>query len=145
MKIVFSILIPLFLIAMGTGIYMAYSRNEGLVEDNYYERSKDFFQSKAIERQLDIAVNPPEKLKRGANEINIRVTSHGKPLEKAALNLFIGNISTTGYDRSMNMKEVSPGNYHTQSAIPFKGIWLVRVDLEKNNLRTSKKWFFDVN
>lgn len=144
-KLFLSILFPMFIIAMGTGIYMAYSRNDGLVDDNYYELSKNFFQTKAAERQFDIAIKPPESLKTGINDISISVTSHGKPFEHAALSLFIGNLSTTGYDRSLNMQEISPGNYHARSTIPFKGVWLVRADLEKINIRTSKKWFFNVD
>ena len=145
LKIFLSILVPMFLVAMGTGIYMAYSREEGLVDDNYYEKGKEYFHARGLERQLGLAIEPQHPLGRGNNDIGVTVTSHGKPLEHAALTLFIGNISTKGYDRNLKMMERSPGNYHAEALIPSGGKWLMRVDFEKNNLSTNRKWFFDVN
>lgn len=144
-KVFLSILVPLFIVAMGTGIYMAYSREEGLVDENYFEKGRDYFQSKGQEQQLDLSIHPPEQLERGSNDIAITVTSHGKPFEHADLALFIGNISTKAYDRTVKMTERSPGNYHAEAPIPFKGKWLVRVEFAQNNLSTNKKWFFDVD
>ncbi len=145
LKIFLSILVPMFIVAMATGIYLAYSNEEGLVENNYYEKGKAYFRMKSEERQLDLAVNPPEELKKGVNEIFIHVTSHGKPFSDAHLTLFVGNVSTTSFDRSMDMREHTPGYYHTETTIPSGGKWLMRVDLEKDNLSTNRKWFFDVN
>jgi nitrogen fixation protein FixH len=145
LKIFLSILVPLFLAAMGTGIYLAYSHEEGLVDDNYYEKGKNYFNAKSQEQHLSLAISSQQPLKLGGNDICISVTSHGKPFEHAALSLFIGNVSTKDYDRSMKMQERSPGNYHAEAAIPAGGKWLMRVEIEKNNLSTNRKWFFDVN
>jgi nitrogen fixation protein FixH len=145
LKIFLSILVPLFIAAMGTGIYMAYSREEGLVDENYYEKGRDYFRAKSLEQQLGLAITAGNPLRKGTNDIDISVTSHGKPFEHAALTLFIGNVSTKGFDRTLNMQEQSPGNYHAVAAVPSGGKWLMRVDLEKNSLSTNRKWFYDVN
>jgi len=145
MKLFLYILYSIFIFAMGMGIYVAYRDTEGLVETNYYETGTKFFQSKASEAKLDIAISKPEALKKGNNTILISVTSQGKPLEHANLHLFVGNLSKTAYDYTKSMQELSPGHYQANAEIPFKGIWLLRIDLDKQQLTTSRKWFYNIN
>ena len=136
---------PLFFFAMGCGIYVAFRDAEGLVDNNYYENSTRYFQAKANEERLGIEVSKPDSLKKGYNVIRIKATTHGKPLENATLSLFTGNLSTTGYDSTITMRQLSPGIYQATATIPFKGVWLAKVDLrQQQQLITSKKWFFNV-
>ena len=145
MKLFFYIIYPLFFFAMGCGIYMAFRDAEGLVDNNYYENSTRYFQSKANEERLGIEVSKPDSLKKGYNIIRISVTTHGKPLQDGTLSLFIGNLSTTGYDSTITMRQLSPGIYQANATIPFKGVWLANVDLrQQQQLITTKKWFFNV-
>jgi nitrogen fixation protein FixH len=145
MKLFLYILYSVFICAMGIGIYVAYRDTEGLVETNYYETGTKFFQSKAFEAKLEIVISKPEALKKGNNTIHISVTSQGKPLENAKLHLFVGNLSKAAYDYTKSMQELSPGHYQVNAEIPFKGIWLVRIDLDKQQLTTSRKWFYNIN
>ncbi len=145
MKLFFCIMYPLFFFAMGCGIYVAFRDAEGFVDNNYYENSTRYFQAKALEEKLGIEVSKPDSLKKGYNIIRIKATTHGKPLENATLSLFTGNLSSTGYDSTITMREFSPGIYQATAAIPFKGVWLAKVDLrQQQQLITTKKWFFDV-
>ena len=130
---------------MGCGIFIAYKSADGLVDNNYYENSTHYFQTKALEEKLGIALSRPDSLKLGQNTIRLQATSHGKPLEEGSLSLFIGNLSNTRYDSTIIMRKLSPGIYQATATIPFKGVWLARVDLKQQQQRiTSKKWFFDV-
>ena len=144
MKLFLYILYPVFLIAMGTGIYVAYRDAEGLVDKNYYEKGKSYFDAKTAEEKLGIAISKPLTLKQGSNEVRIGVTSHGKPLEHARLRLFIGNLSSSAYDSTLTMRELNPGIYQANAVIPFKGVWLLRADLAEQQLVISRKWFFDI-
>lgn len=145
MKLFFYIIYPLFFFAMGCGIYVAFRDAEGLVDNNYYENSKHYFQAKATEERLGIAISSPAVLKKGENKIRITVTSQGRPLERADLTLFIGNLSETGYDSTLAMREDAPGIYEATADIPFKGVWFTRIDLkQQQQLITSKKWFSDI-
>jgi len=145
MKLFFYIVYPIFFFAMGCGIYIAYKSADGLVDNNYYENSTHYFQTKALEEKLGIALSRPDSLKLGHNTIRLQATSHGKPLEEGSLSLFIGNLSNTRYDSTIIMRKLSPGIYQATATIPFKGVWLARVDLKQQQQRiTSKKWFFDV-
>ncbi len=145
MKLFFYIVYPIFFFAMGCGIYIAYRSTDGLVDNNYYENSRRYFQTKAIEEKLGIAISRPDTLKLGHNVIRVNATSHGQPLKEGVLSLFIGNLSNTRYDSTMSMQEFSPGIYQATTIIPFKGKWFTRVDLKlQQQLITSKKWFFNV-
>ena len=145
MKRSLSPLYILFLIAMCSGIYVAFRDSEGLVENNYYEKGERFFQSRASEEKLGIAISRPASLRQGNNNVEIKVTSHGKPLEHALLQLFIGNLSSTAYDVTRKMEEISPGCYQATVSAPFRGVWLLRVDLEgEQQLNTARKWFFSI-
>ena len=145
MKLFFYIVYPIFFFAMGCGIFIAYKSADGLVDNNYYENSTHYFQTKALEEKLGIALSRPDSLKLGQNTIRLQATSHGKPLEEGSLSLFIGNLSNTRYDSTIIMRKLSPGIYRATATIPFKGVWLARVDLKQQQQRiTSKKWFFDV-
>ena len=145
MKLFFYIMYPLFFFAMGCGIYVAFRDAEGLVDNNYYENSTRYFQAKANEEKLGIGISKPDSLKRGHNVIRINATTHGKPLQNGVLTLFVGNLSTTGYDSTRTMRELTPGIYQATATIPFKGVWLAKVDLrQQQQLITSKKWFFNV-
>lgn len=130
---------------MACGLFVAYKHADGLVESNYYDNSTHYFQTKALEEKLGIALSQPDSLKLGSNTIQIMATSHGKPLETGDLSLFIGNLSNTRYDSTMTMRKLAPGIYQTTATIPFKGVWFARIDLkQQQQLVTSKKWFFNV-
>jgi nitrogen fixation protein FixH len=144
MKLFLYLIYPLFFLAMGCGIYVAYRDAEGLVDKNYYEKGNRYFTAKAVEEKLGIAISKPGTLKKGSNEIRISVTSHGKPLKNAALSLFVGNLSSTSYDSTLTMQEQAPGIYQATATIPFKGIWFVRIDLQQQQLAATRKWFFDI-
>jgi nitrogen fixation protein FixH len=144
MKIFLYIVYPVFFFAMGCGIYAANKYAEGLVDSNYYEKSRSFFDVKAAEEKQELAISKPGALKKGSNKIRLSVSSHGRPLERAALTLFVGNLSSTGYDSTLAMQELVPGIYQATADIPFNGVWLVRIDLKQQHLTSSRKWFFDV-
>jgi nitrogen fixation protein FixH len=145
MKLFLSVLYTVFLFAMGTGIYIAYRDAEGLVESNYYEAAKNYFRTKSSEQSLGLAVGLSDSLKRGENTVTATVTSHGKAFEKASVHLFIGNLSEKDYDSRIVMREKAPGIYQAKAYIPYRGTWLVRLDLENAQLKTSRKWFVELD
>lgn len=144
MKTLIGVMFALFLFAMGCGIFFAFRNAEGLVETNYYERSSSWFQAKAEERQLELAVQKPATLSTGNNEITFVLTEHGNPLRDADVRLFVGNVSTKVHDFACPMRQTAPGVYEAGAVIPSKGKWLVRMDLAAGKLKTSRSWFFDV-
>lgn len=139
-------LYALFAFAMASGITIAYRQSEGLVDTDYYEKARTYFSAKAAESSNGLRLTLPDSLHRGKNHVQVRLFSHGKPLENATVKLFLGNLSKTKYDRTIPLQETAPGIYGTgQAEIPFGGIWLVRVDIAKEHLKTTRTWFAEIN
>jgi nitrogen fixation protein FixH len=145
MKLFLAGLYGLFFFAMACGVTIAYRSAEGLVENNYYEKGNGWFQTKAAERQLGFEVGRPERLVQGSNDLRLTLSSHGRPIDGASVNIFVGNVSSKQYDLAHPMRETAPGVYQTSAVIPARGKWLVRMDLASKQLNTSKSWFYDVN
>ncbi|NTU87278.1 MAG: FixH family protein [Chlorobiaceae bacterium] len=145
MKLFLIALYSLFLVAMASGITIAYRQAEGLVEPNYYEKARAYFSTKSAESSSALSVILPDSLQKGSNDILVSISTHGKPLRNAVVTFFVGNLSKKTYDRTVPMKETEPGNYRTTAVIPFEGVWLARVDIQKQQLQTSKKWFIELN
>lgn len=145
MKLFLAGLYSLFFIAMGSGIYFAYNKAEGVVENNYYEKGNQWFRSKGEERLAELDVSRPGALGVGRNNIRIALSTHGRPLGQADVRLFVGNVSTSRHDLTSRMHEAAPGIYETEAMIPAKGKWLVRMELASTHLTTSRSWFIDVN
>ncbi|MBM3162775.1 MAG: FixH family protein [Chlorobi bacterium] len=138
-------LYALFLFAMASGITIAYRQAEGLVETNYYEKASAYFTTKAAESSSGLSVSVPDSLRRGSNEIQVKLLSRNNPLKGADVTFFTGNLSKKAYDRTTPMTETEPGIYRATAEIPFRGVWLVRVDIRKEQLQTSRKWFVEIN
>lgn len=145
MKIFLIALYGLFIFAMASGITIAYRQAEGLVEPDYYEKASAYFSTKADESSSSLAVVLPDSLHMGNNDVLITISTHDKPLRNAEVTLFTGNLSKKSYDRTVPMHETEPGNYRTTAVIPFAGVWLIRVDIGKDQLQTSRKWFMEVD
>lgn len=133
-----------FVIAMASGLTIAYRTAEGLVEPDYYARQARWFSEKAIERHIGFRVQPPEALARGGNEVTFIVTQRGRPLEKAVVALFIGKVSDKEHDLTIAMREKAPGIYTAQATVPSTGKWLVRMELSNDQLKTTRSWFYDI-
>jgi hypothetical protein len=133
-------LYALFFVLIAITFYMANTIYDGLVEDRYYERSKYYFETKRKEEETGFKITLDENLKVGGNDISIHIRNKDGPLTGARVTLFVGNISSTEYDRTFILKETSPGAYVSRISIPFSGRWLLRADIDHTDIRTGRKW-----
>jgi hypothetical protein len=134
----------LFLLAMIIGLTLAFRNAESLVEPDYYRKQNDWFHQKSEEKRLGLDVRPPASLSTGDNEVAFVLTEQGMPLRNARVKLFIGNVSKSDFDLTRPMHETSPGVYAAELSVPSKGKWLVRIELESGQLKTSRSWFYDI-
>ena len=144
MKIFLYCLYAVFLFAMGTGFYVAFSGFEGLVEENYYEKASGYFTTKAIEDSLGLEIVLPDSFKKGSNAVEVALFEQGKPLRQAQVSFFAGNVSESGYDVRYRMTEHLPGVYVTEVHVPFPGTWLMRVDIVTETIKTGRRWFTEI-
>jgi len=145
MKLFIAALYGLFLVAMISGIFIAFRTSEGLVESDYYLKQKRWFSQKSEERKRGIGIDPPASIRQGENELTFVLTEGGKPLKNAKIQLFIGNISSKSGDQTCPMHETAPGVYQTKAFVASAGKWLVRLDFESSTLNSSRSWFYDVH
>ncbi|HEB75593.1 MAG TPA: hypothetical protein ENJ04_04510 [Nitrospirae bacterium] len=146
MKALIYGLYGVFFFLMGTTFYVAADVYDGLVDTNYYESARDYFESSRMEEALGLEVAVEgERLKRGRNGFSVRISAGGRPLSGADVRLFVGNISTTGYDRTYPLVEGAAGVYSADVEIPVSGRWLLNLGIEDRRIRTGKKWFITVD
>lgn len=145
MKIFLYCLYAVFLFAMGTGFYAAFSSFDGLVDSNYYEKASGYFTTRALEDSLDLKIVLPKSLDKGRNMVEVFVVAEGKPLEQATLSLFTGLVSSEKYDVTREMVEYSPGSYRAEVPIPFSGTWLMKVDVATETIKTNRRWFTEID
>jgi hypothetical protein len=138
-------LYAVFLVAMVTGLTVAFRNAEGLVEPDYYRKQNDWFREKTEERRIGLEIKKPASIRQGDNELTFVLTEHGNPLSHADVKLFVGNVSSKEHDLTCVMRETAPGTYTARVGVPSKGKWLVRMELSAGKLNTSRSWFYDVN
>jgi len=142
-KLIYAIYVG-FVIIMVSTFYMAFSTFDGLVEPGYYEKSKNFFEVKETEDKLGLAVSVPEAMNIGKNDFRAKLATSSGPLTGAKIELYVGDIKNMNSDMSFPLKETSPGVYETDVAIPYKGKWLMRLEIEHQSIRTERRWFVQV-
>lgn len=130
---------------MVIGVWISYRTAEGLVDRDYYEKGKVWFNAKSDEVDLGLTVSGPGKLKTGHNQLAITLRSHSKPLTGATIAVFLGRVPATTFDRTVGLRETAPGLYEAEVELPSAGKWLLRADLVTGKLKTERSWFIDVN
>jgi nitrogen fixation protein FixH len=129
-----------FVLIMAATFYVAGRGYEGLVEPNYYERSKDFFRTKEYEEALGLAITVPEGLVAGNNRFSAGIRTAEGALSGASVALYIGDVRTTESDMRYELKEVSPGLYSSDIAVPYRGTWIMRLEVNHERISTERRW-----
>lgn len=129
-----------FALLMAVTFYVAGMSYEGLVEPNYYERSKDFFRMKESEEALGLAITVPETLVAGGNRFSASIRTAEGMLSGALVRLYIGDVKTTDSDMYYELEEVSPGLYASDVAVPYRGTWLLRLEVRHETISTERRW-----
>jgi nitrogen fixation protein FixH len=144
-KLFIYILYGIFLSLIIITFYIANRVYDGVIENNYYEKSKNYFLTKEKEGAIGLKVSLLGSVKIGNNDFIVKIGLNHGILKGAKVRLFIGNVANTGYDDMYDLTEDSPGIYRTLVNIPFKGEWILRLNIESKDIKTEKRWFIAVN
>lgn len=142
-KLIYGLYV-VFAVITATTFYMAHTTFDGLVEPGYYERSKDYFEQKETEEELGLSVSVPDKLVKGRNRFRAEIGTASGPLARAAVELYVGDVKTTRADMRFGFKEASPGVYVSDIAIPYRGMWLLRLEIHHERINTERRWFVKI-
>ncbi len=138
-KLIYAIYIVFFCL-MAFTFYKAFSVNDGLIEESYYKRSKEYFLDRKAEEILGFMATLNDSFTVGKNTVSVKLAIEDSPLQNANVILSIGNVSTTRYDSVYSMSERYPGSYTADAELPVIGRWIVKLDIEHPAIRTHRTW-----
>ena len=117
-------------------IYLADSRNPGLVVDNYYERGEDYEENMLKKLAKDpgwqMNIETPEYV---GVETPSRfgftiLTKEGQPASPDSVVFYAYRPSGKIHDFSVPMQQEAAGHYQADISFPLKGIWDIVVAAE---------------
>ncbi len=144
-RFIYALFIGFALITAYT-FYKASSVYDGLVEPSYYERSKDWFETRKAEVSMGLAIDLRKMpVSAGTQEMAVSVRNAKGPLTSGHATLTLGRPSSSSTDRAYEAGEVSPGVYSASVELPERGIWLVRFELQHPSISTERRWTITIN
>lgn len=132
-------LLGISVIANLTMLYFSIVSNDGLVEENYYNKGLNY--QDEIDRQKNqeklgwnVSFNRTDKTYTViAKDIN------SLPLESAKVSINFFRPSQSGFDKNVILKEVNSGIYQTQVKLDLKGIWNTTTEIKKGGNKWKRK------
>jgi nitrogen fixation protein FixH len=129
--LVFLAFFGVVFVADGIMIYLGTSGQDGLVEENYYQKGityNDVIQVKKRQAELgwDFALSHPEKTGSGPLEVKL-VDADGQPLTGKRVAALVRRPAQQGYDQNLSFEEVAPGTYRAEVSLPLQGLWDVKA------------------
>jgi nitrogen fixation protein FixH len=128
-------------------VYLAITKNPGLVVDNFYERGQDY-EKNMLKRQArdpgwKMVVTLPKKIAVD-EEVPCQFSvmdKEGVPIEPDAVTFHAYRPSDAKQDFNLPMRKVGPGLYETEVRFPLLGAWdtLVSVKHGEDEYNTAKR------
>lgn len=122
-----------FVLANAIMIYLAGSRNPGLVVENYYERGEDYeenlLKKLANDPGWQMTIDPPQAVEVGApSRFGFTIlTKEGQPASPDSVVFYAYRPSGKIHDFSVPMQQEAAGRYQADVSFPLKGIWDIVV------------------
>ena len=120
-------------------ISLAFITNPGLVDKNYYENAQDYEENLVKYRaarsalgwtyQADFPANPVIN-KKELYRLSV-VDKVGQPLTAASIMINVYRPSDASADFQATLSEVGAGIYEGYLTYPLKGIWEIRVNIQR--------------
>ncbi|MBI5903370.1 MAG: FixH family protein [Deltaproteobacteria bacterium] len=124
-------------------LYLAFRTDDGLAEENYYEKGLMYDSTLRNEKELgwDIELSfDGTSGAKPANSVNVRIYDRaGGGLEGAAVKVTLRRPTSDRYDRVFDLAGSGSGpSYSGAIAIPLPGIWDLRVTAGKDGHEMEK-------
>lgn len=130
-----------FAIIMAYTIYKAESVYDGLVEPGYYEKGRDYFQTRRAEEAMGLVIAPLTlALNRGAQDFSVTASTKNGPLIGARAALTVGQLRSSKTDTTYEALPGKPGVYTAHVNINGPGAWTLRFDLVHPSITSQRVW-----
>lgn len=148
-------LVLVVLMMNGVMITLAVVSNPGLVTEDYYEQGRDFEANVSSRLQARNALGwtlnldyPQDIHLQHPEFIRLTVVDRvGQPLENARVTVQAYRPSDAGADFQAGMKEIGPGLYQANMTFGLKGMWDLKVNVERgeDSYDISQRLFVKAN
>ena len=145
-RIVYGILIAFFgtiILANATLFYLAWKSEDGLVETDYYRKGLNYQltrDNKANSQKLGWKVDLQTLSKGKTTKCILNATDNNLQLIKGAnIKLTFFRPTKSGFDQSLTLTEIKPGEYQSDISLPLSGLWDVIINIQRGNDQWQNK------
>ncbi len=138
MKRLPAVIAAAFALLLGSTLYLAARKHEGLVDRNYYESASNEFAERELENREGFVVRVPDRYRAGENRFWAAVATTGGPLRGARVTLAAMRASGTRYDREYTLREAAPGRYEGAVNLPFPGQWMLSLAVDAGTIHARR-------
>lgn len=137
-------LLLVFFVVNGIFIYLAQTRNPGLVVDNYYERGQDYEKNMlkrlAADPGWQLRIQAPESIERGQPALfGFELTGKdGEVVNPDEVVLRAYRPVNVGDDFAVPMERLRAGYYEADVSFPLLGVWDLLVTVHKGEQEYSE-------
>ncbi len=133
------ILLVVVVLGVNAGmITLAITTNPGLVEEDYYEKGRDYERNMQTRKDArsalgwEVALEVPERLALNEpREFRLHIRDRvGLPVRQAHVTLTAYRPSDASADFELQLEEIQPGIYASRFALPLKGLWDLNARVE---------------
>lgn len=117
------------LVVNGTFVWLAFSTNPGLVDDDFYERGQHYEKTLASRLAKDpgwtMHADIPDDLTAGlgGSILVTLVDKAGQPVKPERVTFYAYRPSDKSADFSVPMSQIGPGQYLARVSFPLFGVW----------------------
>lgn len=130
----------LFLGLLALTIGIAATRDDGLVEDDYYRRATRYLPEREREECLGLNIRLPDRLETGRTRVAAVIAASDGPLRGAEASLRAMRLSGPADDRTFRLREESPGTYASDVLIPAAGVWMLDLTVDSPLVSARRRW-----
>jgi nitrogen fixation protein FixH len=129
-----------FALLMGATMYIAHRSYEGLVDRRYHEAGSTEFAEREAEARQGFTAAFTEGYCAGNNRFRAVLSTSAGPLRGARVTLDAMRIGGPRDDRTVALREESPGAYAADVSLPVPGRWIFSLDVDADGFHARRRW-----
>ena len=140
MKRLVAALFAAFALLIGATIYIAHRSWDGLVDRRYSEAGANEFAEREAEARAGFTAALPDRYRAGENRFRAVLSTSAGPLRGARVTLDAMRIGGPRDDRSVALREETPGAYAGDVFLPLPGRWTFSLSVDAAPLHPRRRW-----
>jgi len=130
----------LFGLLLAGTITLAVRSYDGPVEERYSVRGEHYLAERERDEAIGLTVRVPDRIEPGENRFTAGLSTSAGPLRNASVEVRAMRIAGAGEDRTVPLREESPGLYAGTLPIPSPGTWMLQLSVRGEGIDTVRNW-----